>query len=221
MLRKIFYIVCLEQRKIKQKKKKTHTQNHQKWEPLLPAKHTHTHTHTHTKKKKWELEKWWIRFRHKCHRDPRRTSSQTPWTPIRYGSSPHSSSPRTSTPNPTFQSSVPSSPSTRSDPSLSPTAPPLITSSLTLSTASSGPNLGRLPRSRSDQESRERVEKESREREEPHACFGKWFKEKNFVNRFPFFSEGFSGQLQIISVDFYFIAKQIPANDENVLQKMF
>ena len=52
-----------------------------------------------------------------------------------YGSSPHSSSPRTSTLNPTFRSSVPSSPSTRSDQSSSPTAPPSITSSSTSSTA--------------------------------------------------------------------------------------
>ena len=40
--------------------------------------------------------------------------------------------------------------------------------------------------------------------------FGKWFKKKNFVNRFPFFSEGFSGQLQTIYVDFYFTSKQNP-----------
>ena len=52
-------------------------------------------------------------------------------------------------------------------------------------------------------------------------CFGKWFTEIFFVNRFPNFSEGFSGQIQSISVDFYFIAKQTPANDENVLRKMF
>ena len=46
-------------------------------------------------------------------------------------------------------------------------------------------------------------------------------RKKKFVNRFPFFSEGFSSQLQIISIDFYFTAKQTPANDENALQKMF
>jgi hypothetical protein len=50
---------------------------------------------------------------------------------------------------------------------------------------------------------------------------GRWFTGKNFVNRFSFFSEGFSGQRQIISVDFYFTAKQTSANDENILQKMF
>ena len=53
-----------------------------------------------------------------------------------YGSSPHSSSPRTSTLNPTFRSSVPLSPSTHSDPSSSPTAPPSTMSSPTLSTES-------------------------------------------------------------------------------------
>jgi hypothetical protein len=57
----------------------------------------------------------------------------------------------------------------------------------------------RLPRSGSDRESRERgnrigprEQREIVEREEPHACFGKWF-----------------------------TAKQTPANDENVLRKMF
>ena len=42
-----------------------------------------------------------------------------------------------------------------------------------------------------------------------------------FVNHFPNFSEGFSCQLQTISIDFYFTAKQTLANDENVLRKMF
>ena len=50
---------------------------------------------------------------------------------------------------------------------------------------------------------RERAERESR----GVKCFGKWFTEIFFVNRFPNFSEGFSGQIQSISVDFYFIAK--------------
>jgi hypothetical protein len=39
-------------------------------------------------------------------------------------------------------------------------------------------------------ESRER----EREREQRHACFGKWFTEIFSVNRFPKFTEGFSGQ---------------------------
>ncbi len=54
-----------------------------------------------------------------------------------------------------------------------------------------------------------------------HACFGKWFTRNFFVNRFPIFSKGFSGQRQIIYVDFYFTVKQAPANDENVFRKMF
>jgi hypothetical protein len=47
MLRKIFYIVCLEQRKTKQRKKPTPktTGIHQKWELPLPATQTHPATH--------------------------------------------------------------------------------------------------------------------------------------------------------------------------------
>ncbi len=54
-----------------------------------------------------------------------------------------------------------------------------------------------------------------------HACFGKWFTEIFFVNHFLFFSKAFSGQRKTFVVDFYFTAKQTPANDENVLRKMF
>ena len=50
-------------------------------------------------------------------------------------------------------------------------------------------------------------------------CFGKWFTENFSVNRVSNFCEGFSGQLQIISINFYFTAKQTPANDENVLRR--
>jgi hypothetical protein len=64
---------------------------------------------------------------------------------------------------------------------------------------------------------REREQKESRDVK----CFGKWFTENFSVNRFPNFCEGLSNQLQTISIDFYFTAKQTPANDENVLRKMF
>ena len=47
MIWKIFYIVCLEQRKTKQRKKPTPktTGIHQKWEPPLPATQTHPATH--------------------------------------------------------------------------------------------------------------------------------------------------------------------------------
>jgi hypothetical protein len=73
--------------------------------------------------------------------------------------------------------------------------------------------------------SRKRAEKESKKRAKRESigvkCFGKWFTENFFVNRFPNFCEGFSDQLQTISVDFYFTAKQTPANDENVLRKIF
>jgi hypothetical protein len=43
MFRKIFYTVCLEQRKTKQQQKPTPktTGIHQKWKPLLPATQTH------------------------------------------------------------------------------------------------------------------------------------------------------------------------------------
>jgi hypothetical protein len=72
---------------------------------------------------------------------------------------------------------------------------------------------------------RERAKKESRKRAKRESrgvkCFGKWFTENFSVNRFPNFSEGFSSQLQTFFVDFYFTAKQTPANDENVLRKMF
>ena len=44
---------------------------------------------------------------------------------------------------------------------------------------------------------------------------------KKFRKPFSLFSERFSSQLQIISIDFYFTAKHTPANDENALQKMF
>ena len=71
----------------------------------------------------------------------------------------------------------------------------------------------------------ERAEKEQRKRaqreREQNACLGKWFTEKNFVNQFPNFCEGFSVNCKIISVDFYFTAKQTPVNNENVLRKIF
>jgi hypothetical protein len=51
--------------------------------------------------------------------------------------------------------------------------------------------------------------------------FGKWFMEKNFVNHFPIFIKAFSGQRKTFVVDFYFTTKQTPANDGNVLRKMF
>jgi hypothetical protein len=93
-------------------------------------------------------------------------------------------------------------------------APPSITTS---STASSGPDLGRLPRNGSDRESRER---EQRERGASLVFWKMVYEKKKFINHFPFFFfEGFSGQLQIISVDFYFTAKQTSANDENVLRR--
>ena len=44
---------------------------------------------------------------------------------------------------------------------------------------------------------------------------------KKFCKPFFLFSVRFSSQLQIISIDFYFTAKQTPSNDENALQKMF
>jgi hypothetical protein len=43
-------------------------------------------------------------------------------------------------------------------------------------------------------EREKRAEKERREREQRHACFGKWFTEIFSVNRFPKFTEGFSGK---------------------------
>ncbi len=76
---------------------------------------------------------------------------------------------------------------------------------------------GWLWENRGSLDERERAKKESR----GVKYFGKWFLEKKIVNRFPNFCEGFSSQLQTISVDFYFTAKQTPANDKNVLRKMF
>ena len=65
-------------------------------------------------------------------------------------------------------------------------------------------------------------EKDSKERESRGVkCFEKWFTKNFFVNRFPNFCEGFSDQLETIFVDFYFAVKQTPANDENILRKMF
>jgi hypothetical protein len=73
-------------------------------------------------------------------------------------------------------------------------------SSPTSSTASSGPDLGRQ-RERAEKEQRKRVVRESRKRaeREQNACLGKWFTEKVFVNHFPKFSYGFSGQQQKFS----------------------
>jgi hypothetical protein len=51
--------------------------------------------------------------------------------------------------------------------------------------------------------------------------FGKWFTENFSVNRFPNFTQRFSGQQQIFSVDFGFTAKQTSENDENILRKTF
>jgi hypothetical protein len=68
-----------------------------------------------------------------------------------------------------------------------------------------------------EKKSRKSSERESR----GVKCFGKWFIEKQFVNHFPNFCEGFSGQLQTISIDFYFTVKQTSTNDEKVLRKMF
>jgi hypothetical protein len=95
------------------------------------------------------------------------------------------------------------------------------------SPASSSSDLGRLRSQRKrklDRTYREREQKEIAEKKsrEPHACFGKWFTEIFFINRFPFyFCEGFSSKKQIISVDFDFTAKQISVNDENILRKIF
>ena len=68
---------------------------------------------------------------------------------------------------------------------------------------------------------RKRAEIE-KERQSVSRMFWKMvYGKKKFVNRFPIFFKGFSVQRQIIYVDFYFTAKQTPANDENILRKMF
>jgi hypothetical protein len=51
--------------------------------------------------------------------------------------------------------------------------------------------------------------------------FGKWFTENFSVNCFPNFTQRFSGQQQIFSVDFGFTAKQTSENNENILRKTF
>ena len=216
MLRKIFYIVCLEQRKTKQQKKPTlkTTEIHQKWEPPLLATQTHPATHPA------------IHLETHPYQPPQPTLKPTPQPTTGHHKSTKRESRRLG-----LKLSVSGSSRTLG----------------TISPASSGSDLGRRrlqrrdtmplrsmragptpwkarPRKRkaaSTKRIKPREQRKRAKREEPHACFGKWFTEKNFVNRFPFSSEGFLGQLQIISVNFYFTAKQTPTNDENVLRKMF
>ena len=64
---------------------------------------------------------------------------------------------------------------------------------------------GRLGENKAGVWVRERERRGVNEGEECNACFGKWFTEKNFVTRFPFFSKGFFGQCKwfVVSLLFY------------------
>ena len=56
---------------------------------------------------------------------------------------------------------------------------------------------------------------------EMHACFGKWFTEKNFVNRFRILPADFPVKTKYFPLTFSFTAYQMSENTENDFRKTF